>query len=65
MTKIEIKSLNNPKNYKIIKTSLDLSNYSNTFISSCFKFYYGKLKLVLSSLFSIILAFIILMICLC
>jgi hypothetical protein len=44
--KRQIESINNPKDSKIVSTTLDLNNYTNSFMSSCFKYYYGKLKLV-------------------
>jgi len=43
---MRIKPINNPKNYKIINTDTDISKFSNNFISSCFNYYYGKVKLI-------------------
>jgi hypothetical protein len=45
-----MKTINKPDEPKLIKTSLDLNSYSGSFLSSCFKYYYGKLKFVNSSL---------------
>jgi hypothetical protein len=40
-----IKPINNPMKYKIIHTNIDIHDFTNTFISSCFNYYYGKIKL--------------------
>jgi hypothetical protein len=44
--KKNIEPINNPKEPKIIKTTMDLKNFNGSFLSSCFKYYYGKLKII-------------------
>lgn len=42
--------INNPAHAITISTNADLTNYSDSFLSSCFKYYYGKIQLVNQSL---------------
>lgn len=43
-------SINHPTEPVIIKSNINLDDFSNTFLTSCFKYYYGKIKLVNSNL---------------
>ena len=38
--------LNNKRNTFVLNTNLNLNNIKNTFLTSCFKYYYGKVKII-------------------
>jgi len=38
--------LNNKRNTFVLNTNINLHDISNTFLTSCFKYYYGKVKIV-------------------
>lgn len=38
--------LNNKRNTFVLKTNMNVNEIQNTFLSSCFKYYYGKVKII-------------------